>query len=590
MQFTKNKAKRLHTLFEYIAVILVTGLFLVSVFPIWKIKFQVPLLQYSWDTLLCAYTLKAIIDNGWAYANQFVGAPYGTNLLDFPVSDSLHYVILHIFAWFTNKTFTLYNIYYYFGFLLTSINSFFVFKRLKIGFIFALPGALAFAYLPYHFMRYEHLYLASYYMLPLCLWLFYAVSIGEMHILDKAAHRTKFGFRFEKRLLVPIVAICLLTASSGIYYSLFMVMIGIFASVFYLIMDWSERDKVRTINLGVITLLIFGFTLLNLSPSIAFRASYGKPSVPVGERLWTEADTHGLKLASLVLPSPLHRIELLREITLRYNDTAILVYDTKTASLGFIGVIGLCISVWFLLFGRKSDEPQKKFGTINLLCFFIATIGGFGGMFAFLVNPSLRAYNRISVVIAFVCITSFSYFLHTCFLRFKNAQNRILKSLILLSLLFVVWIDQVYYPDFQSSQNDLELNYLNDVQFSHRISSMVEEDAQIFQLPYMPFPENGPLNGMFDYDHFRPYLYTTGLHWSYGGIKGRESAIFAEKTANLPANQMVDALREKGFSAIYIDRKGYTDDAKAIEAELRAIVATEPYYSYDQRYLVFLIK
>lgn len=95
---------------------LVTGVFLVSVFPIWKLKLQIPLLQYSWDALFSAYSFKAIIDNGWVYSNPYIGAPYGSNLLDFPGSDSLHYAIAFIISRATSKTFTVYNIYYYLGF------------------------------------------------------------------------------------------------------------------------------------------------------------------------------------------------------------------------------------------------------------------------------------------------------------------------------------------------------------------------------------------------------------------------------------------------------------------------------------------
>lgn len=589
-QIRDSKKQLITGLVEYAVVILVTGVFLVSVFPIWKLKLQIPLLQYSWDALFSAYSFKAIIDNGWVYSNPYIGAPYGSNLLDFPGSDSLHYALAFIISLVTSKTFTVYNLYYYLGFFLTSVSSFYVLRKLKINFIIALPVAVAYSFLPYHFLRYEHIYLASYFMLPLCLWLYYAISTGEWHILNKKEGSRKNSYSIEKSKIAPILLICLFTASSGIYYSVFMIMVGFFAWFYYLISEREQRSRQKSVNMGLVALLIFTITLANLAPSIIYRSVNGPPSTPVAERLWTEADTHGLKIASLLLPSPLHRIRSLRDITTRYNESALLVFDTKAAPLGLLGVLGLTISIWFLLFGTEHNHPLKKFGVINLLCIFIATVGGFGSMFAFLVNPSLRAFSRISVVIGFVSLAAFALLVNS-FVNSKRLTGKpVVSGLILALLLFVVWFDQAYFPDFQEMYQDHTLRYLADVQYARQIEEKVQKGAHVFQLPYMQFPENGQLNGMFDYDHFRPYLYSTGLHWSYGGVKGRASAIFAEETSQLPADQMVKALKEEGFSAISIDRRGYQDNGTSIEAALKIALGADPIYSYDQRYLFFLIK
>ena len=43
----------------------------------------------------------------------------------------------------------------------------------------------------------------------------------------------------------------------------------------------------------------------------------------------------------------------------------------------------------------------------------------------------------------------------------------------------------------------------------------------VFQLPYVPFPENPPVQQMSDYDHLRGALHSRTLKWSYPTMRGR---------------------------------------------------------------------
>ena len=112
----------------------------------------------------------------------------------------------------------------------------------------------------------------------------------------------------------------------------------------------------------------------------------------------------------------------------------------------------------------------------------------------------------------------------------------------------------------------------------------------IFQLPYVPFPENGPTHRMLDYDHFRPYFHSRTLHWSYGAMRGRETDRWQRLVAALPPVEMVDRLRRAGFSGVYLDRFGYEDDdARQLEAVLRVYLGTAPIVSADGRLCFFRI-
>ena len=53
------------------------------------------------------------------------------------------------------------------------------------------------------------------------------------------------------------------------------------------------------------------------------------------------------------------------------------------------------------------------------------------------------------------------------------------------------------------------------------ISWRLPPGAMVFQLPVMAFPEVAPAHNLGDYEHFRPYLATRALRFSYGMLKGR---------------------------------------------------------------------
>ncbi len=68
---------------------------------------------------------------------------------------------------------------------------------------------------------------------------------------------------------------------------------------------------------------------------------------------------------------------------------------------------------------------------------------------------------------------------------------------------------------------------------------------------------------MHDYDHFRGYLHSKNLRWSYGTIKNRDGDRAQAVVAALPTEQFVQALAFAGFSGIYFDRDGYEDGGAA---------------------------
>jgi phosphoglycerol transferase len=103
----------------------------------------------------------------------------------------------------------------------------------------------------------------------------------------------------------------------------------------------------------------------------------------------------------------------------------------------------------------------------------------------------------------------------------------------------------------------------NVFEFVKKVEVVAGPDALVFQLPVVPFPENPPVVNMSDYEHLRGYLHSESLQWSYGGVKGRADS---EWQLSLPkdAKSLVAKLKEQGFDAVWIDRRGYEDRGESL--------------------------
>jgi hypothetical protein len=129
--------------------------------------------------------------------------------------------------------------------------------------------------------------------------------------------------------------------------------------------------------------------------------------------------------------------------------------------------------------------------------------------------------------------------------------------------------------------------YRSDGAFVGSIEQELPAGAMVLELPYLSFPEaqNSRFGGrlsaaMGDYDHFREYLHSSRIHWSYGSMRGREADwAFVLQRLSVPATVL--AAVADGFQGLVIDRAAYYDAGRDIEAKLRRVLGAEPTASPD---------
>ncbi|WP_068779042.1 hypothetical protein [Paenibacillus sp. GM2] len=562
---------------------LLSVLFVIIILRLWNADMSVPL-SYSGDSLLTGLMIKSIIDSGWYLTNNLVGAPFGLEFFDFTMFDNFFLLIIKVFSLFTSQYALVYNVYFLLTFPLTAAVSFYIFRKLKLSTSISMLGSQLFTFVPYHFLRGQsHLFLSSYFFVPIIVFIIYKIYNSEINFYRINKGKIKLNLSKSNILLVLF---CLVFSSCGIYYTFFSCFLLIIAGT----SSWINNKKIHNLvnAILIIAILVCG-SLLNIAPNLAYKVINGSNSA-VADRSFVESEIYGLKISQLVLPVTSHRISYLAQLKEAYNSNAPLVNENDFSSLGIVGAIGLLISL-IMLFIRKRFDSSKILsfsGEMNLAALLLATVGGFGTVFAMTILSEIRAYNRISIFISFFSITAFLVILNFIFEKIRTKTN-LYKNLMRIFVMFVMFVgilDQTtnsMVPDYATTKQ----RFYNDKTFIGKIEKSLPSGSQIFQLPYVPFPENPPVNNMSDYELFKGYLHSGKLRWSYGVVKGREGDLFLKQLSEKPVDIMVNELSISGFNGIYIDTYGYSDGAKELTEQLTKVLNIKPLISSDERLLFY---
>ena len=359
----------------------------------------------------------------------------------------------------------------------------------------------------------------------------------------------------------------------------------------------NNKKWIPLINSILLILIILVSLLIIISPTLLYQQEHGK-NVQVSVRNPQESEIYGLKIIQLLLPIPDHRISFLSEVSKAYQSSAPLVNENIIASLGFVGSLGLIITIIVIflsvfnnssLFNNNNLKLIQKLSVFNLAAVLLATIGGFGTVFAYLVFPQIRAYNRISIFIGLFSILVVMLLFDYCIRKYSHST---IKKYFIYSCLVGILVFGIYDQTSASygsiSNNEGVQNaYINDENFVHSLESSMINGSMIFQLPYVPFPESPPVNRMTDYELLKGYLHSHNLRWSYGAMKGRESDAWQREVVQEPTDEMVKTLSYAGFSGIYVDTYGYKDNGNQIISELTSILGSDPLVSENGRLAFF---
>lgn len=545
----------------------------------WHVDLSTPFI-YNGDGLWISTIIKNLIDGAWYLSNGFSGFPFGSDAYDFPMSDSGSFLILKVLGIISGDYANVLNLYFLIGFPVTALVSYFVIRSFSVSSLLSLTGAIVFTFIPFHFLRLGHLFYTWYFVVPLFAWYSLRISASEPLFFNKTE---------SQRSRIFSVLILLGLSSFGVYYAFFGVLMFLASGC---IASLRIRTKKNIFSAFVATVVVTAGVAANIFPNYLYRIEHG-PNSEVAQRSSAHSEILGLKITQLLLPRSGHRSGKLAEITRGYSASFPLVNENSFASLGLIGGVGFLLLLG-VLFLQKSEHPGNRkilvlhiFSKITLLLLLFATIGGFSSLFSILVTPEIRAWNRISIFIGFTSIAAFVLILDDRLDKIRNHRyiSIIKLTVVVILLSFAIW-DQTT-PACADCRLKMKMEFKNDGDFVEKIETIVPKGGAIYQLPYFPFPETPSLHNLGDYGHFRGYLHSSSLKWSYGGMKGREGDLFFRELSQQPLTKQLEVIEHLNFSGIYIDRRGYVDHGRAIEIELSNLLDGSQVIVSDDNELAF---
>lgn len=549
----------------YVIVTVATVLALVWGLQLWRTDLSVPF-NYTGDALANGAIVKGEIEHGWYLVNEAVGLPGRLDMRSFPQPEDVHYGAEKLISFVARAWAPTVNVYYLLTYLLAALAATWALRLLRVSQLAAAAAALLYAFQPYHLFRSEaHLALSAYFAVPLaCAFALLLMRDAPLLFADDGR-----GPLRATRLGVGALLTCVLLGSTGIYYAFFACFFFLLAGAYSALRAGEWR---RLATAGVLVALTVLVVLVNVSPTIVAKFTGASGPTIAGSRSPGEAEVVGLKIDQLVLPVDGHRLAPLAKLKALYHAglrqlTPTLDNEAVFSSLGAVGAIGFVVLLLLglIAFARPPSSADGRTladaGWLSLGGVLLATVGGFGAMVAVLL-PQIRAYNRISIFLAFFALLAVAVGVDRLAARLAPTRAALLGGVFAVLLVVVGLLDQVS-PAFVPAYAQTKATWRADAAFVAEVESGLPANAAVFQAPYMAFPEpGGPFFQMQDYDHFRGYLHSSRLRWSYGAMKGTEADTWQRETASLPPVQMAAKAKAAGFSALWIDLGGYQDAAQ----------------------------
>ena len=536
----------------------------VVLLELWHADLHVPF-AYDHDALQNLLIIKNTLTQGWPLTNPDLGAPFGSQLYDFPVvaGDALHLTLMHVLGLLSRDPAFVANTFFILTFPLTAFIACFVLVNLRVSRGAAIALAVLYALAPYHFFRGEnHLFLQAYFALPLGIYLAVLTATGERL-------RTRHG-------LVALGVMCLLVATTDVYFAVFTILL-LLIGIGLAALSPQRRPAVpqAAVALGVVVALV----LIQHLPAIVYHARHGSNQAVAALRSPAQSETFGMKVVRMVLPVDGHRLGPFASATRTYvRESPAQLTESSSQSLGLAAVVGLLFLLGLGLTRiigstRAREEAVESYlpaaSALTVATMLLALAGGFSLVISYLGTDAIRSWDRMSIVLAFLALFALGVLLDRLRPRLGRAW---MWPALLVALVVLATLDQVpasVVPDY----GKLARTWKQDKTYFTAIDDELPHGSQIYNAPYVPFPERG-------YDEARGYIHSPHLRWSYGAVEGRP-ADWARGLSGQRGDVIVPAVAAAGMRGVLVDTGLYPDGGRAADSDLRRITGSPALASRD---------
>lgn len=530
--------------------------------------------------------------------NGSLGFPDGFNAFftaQFDVSSAL---IAGALALVIHDGFLLLNVFYLLTFAFVALTAYAFFRCLRAQPWAAALVAVVFSLAPYHFLRIGagHAFLANYWAIPL-LGILVLVVAGERTDPFRS-WRARGATRLARRLraAVPMVVLPALIATTGGYYYVFSVLVLVGVWLLGAVAGLASRVPLREILARALPLGVLG--VLVAVELVLLGADWGERYAPYFEsRGVGESEDFAGKILSLFLPWQGTQVPKIGALTNIYANATAVAVTTEPPGLPVIAIAGLCLLLVSLpllgavggkalqatAFGRfVSDERVRVLAIATLWTLLFYVVTGFGMAVALVAGTTIRAWSRLSIVIALLALGAVA-------IALSRIGRRGVRIVVVALIVVVAVADQLagvarVVPIAPTTDGEMTA-------FVGEADSALPDGCGVVQLPVKSFPDSGRIGQMADYDEALPYLYTEGddLAWSYGSIRGTTGYdVFGEAGTTDEFAAAVDA---SGACAVFVDTAAYVGregewygDVLAVSGSLDPVAQ-----SSSGRWLVFAV-
>lgn len=552
------------------ALCIVSALICIAHYGWWTAEAWSQPTSYFGDALEMLARIKAASEGDtWpllSQENSRLGAPFTADWNDYPASDKVLVLLLGGLANVIGVI-PASNV----GLLLAQVSAalaFYVCMRLlRRRWEWAFAGALLFAFGYHTFTRgVGHMMLTFTWTVPLAVVTCWLVARSRrVHLCNAAG-------------LVCLTAAVVLGVSMP-YYLFFFLQLLCWA----LVAQWFGRRRVDNLKVGLACLALAMAAFFAMHAEVWIH-SVESGARPLLARNFAGAERYALKLVECVIPPPDHRSDLLAFMGNRYGRWVDWRGEPLLPYLGLTGIAGL---VWLLLASLRrvfrERAPSGDFLQV-LWIFGYATVGGLTSIAALYLSLQIfRASNRVTVFILAIVLA----FLVTRLSRLTLRWPPWLRFTAAMTLAVLGLLDQIPRPLPGAARTAIAERVAMDAAFARELEEALPEGAMVYQLPAMGFPETVPPHRMDDYEHFRTYVHSETLRFSYGAPKFRAATRWKRDLDEMPIAELVPWLEAHGFAALHINRRGYDDTGKAVLAELEALGYPRQFESSNKNQVVF---
>ncbi|MFZ4598550.1 MAG: hypothetical protein ACOYNN_07890 [Terrimicrobiaceae bacterium] len=520
----------------------------------WQLPIQYGTDSATGDTKGMLATIKSASEGNFApYLSKYqpnLGAPQGAFWDDMPITEQFLFWLPGLLVGFTGL-FAAANLAVLIAQILAALSFYAVARVIGAQWTWAAAGALLFAFSRMASARMiHHLPVTFYWHVPLCLLVCYWIADGSLKL-------------YSRKMIVAL-AIGVISGIQNPYYTAMFIQLAGLAALVPL---WKRDYRVFLAAGAVAASAIVCFFSMNL-PTFWFKVTHGpNPGAIVRNYQWLEF--FALKPIDLVMPPPDHPFGMLRSLSQAYQSGVVIAGEVPPS--GYLGIVGILALLWLLSVSIRnaiSSPPRSlpmEAGQILYIAAF-SIVGGLNGLAGVFGVHFFRSTNRYSIFILTIVLLFAAKNIPTSLRR-----SRISAYALPLLIAIVGLVDIL--PPAPTGDDLAKMAYLirGDRNFVTTLEAALPPKAMVFQLPFSYFPE-ASAPGLPAYEHFRPYLFSNSLKFSYGHVKGRGLEDWQRTIFEQPLPDALAEIQRKGFQAITIYRPAFQDNAVSLIAELEKAV------------------